>query len=241
MGRAKKKLAVREETRRAIIYLRVSTTEQADSGLGLEAQERRCRAHCEAQGWEVVAVFVDAGVSAKSLDRPELENALRALAAGCALVVLKLDRLTRSVVDLPALLERIDATGADWVSVSEHVDTSTATGRLMLRLILEISQWEREVIAERTVAALAEKKARGERLGTTPLGYRTDCDGNLTVDEAEQLTVSRARQLRDQGETLRAVAAVLTAEGHRTKRGGKWGAETVRLLLQPRYVETLAA
>jgi len=230
-----------EAARQAVIYCRVSTQEQADSGLGLESQERRCRGYCDAQGWEVAGFYVDAGVSAKSLNRPELEKALASLRPGHVLVALKMDRLTRSVADLAPLADRIAAAGAEWACVQEHYDTSTATGRLMLRLIVELSQWEREVISERTAAALGVKKARGERLGTTPLGYRTDADGNLLADPEEQATVRRARELRGAGRTLRNVAATLTAEGRRTKRGGKWAAETVRLLLAPRYVEGLGA
>src|SRR4051794_30686679 len=119
-------------TRAAIIYVRVSTTEQADSGLSLSSQEKRCRAYCDAQGWEVAGVCVDAGASAKDLHRPELEKALDALTPGGVLVVLKLDRLTRRVAHLEPISERIREAGADWVSISESFDSSSACGRLML-------------------------------------------------------------------------------------------------------------
>jgi DNA invertase Pin-like site-specific DNA recombinase len=227
--------------RAAIIYCRVSTNEQADSGLGLEAQQRRCEGYCQAQGWTVGGIFIDAGLSASTLNRPELEKAIAALTPGAALVVLKLDRLTRTVADLAPLNEQIEAAGAEWATVQEKFDTSTATGRLMLRMMLELSQWEREVIGERTSAALQQNRARRERLGTTPLGYRTDADGKVTADGKGQATVKKARELRTAGLSLREIAARLVADGHTTARGGKWEAATVAGLLRRRYIEEIGA
>ncbi len=226
------------DNRNAIIYCRVSTNEQASSGLGLEDQQRRCIGYCQAQGWRVAGIFVDAGISASTLTRPELDKAIASLSPGSVLVVLKLDRLTRTVADLAPLSERIEAAQAEWASVQEKFDTSTATGRLMLRMMLELSQWEREVIGERTSSALQQKKFRRERLGTTPLGYTT-INGQVTSDPIGQAAVNRARELHHQGLTLRAIAKVLTNEGHKTARGGKWAAETVSLILKTRYLEQI--
>lgn len=227
--------------RRAILYCRVSTSEQADSGLGLEAQRSRCEAYAVANGWVIAGVFVDAGVSAKSLERPELQQALDSLEAGDVLVALKLDRLTRTVADLAPLAERIERAGAEWATVAEKYDTGTANGRLMLGMMLQLSQWEREVIGERTAAALSAKRSRRERLGTTPLGYRTDADGRVTVDPDGQRAVARARALRAQGRTLQQIADTLTREGHPTARGGRWAPATIAKLLTPRYLETIGA
>lgn len=228
------------DTKQAIIYCRVSTQEQADSGLGLEAQEQRCRSYCVANNWSIAGLYVDAGISAKSIDRPQLQHALEALTPNSVLVVLKLDRLTRSIADLQPLSEQIDRAGAEWVSVQEKFDTSNATGRLMLRMILELSQWEREVIGERTSSALQQKKRRKERLGTTPLGFTT-VEKQVVALPSEQVTVARARELRQQGLSMRKIAAKLTDEGHKTKRGGKWQAETIAKILKPRYVEQISS
>jgi len=228
------------DTKQAIIYCRVSTQEQADSGLGLEAQEQRCRAYCVANDWSIAGLYVDAGISAKSIDRPQLQHALEALTPNSVLVVLKLDRLTRSVADLQPLSEQIGRAGAEWVSVQEKFDTSNATGRLMLRMILELSQWEREVIGERTSSALQQKKRRKERLGTTPLGFHT-IEKQIVALPSEQVTVARARELRQQGLSMRKIAAKLTDEGHKTKRGGRWQAETIAKILKPRYVEQIGS
>lgn len=228
------------DTKQAIIYCRVSTQEQADSGLGLEAQEQRCRAYAIANNWSIAGLYVDAGISAKSIDRPQLQHALEALTPNSVLVVLKLDRLTRSIADLQPLSEQISRAGAEWVSVQEKFDTSNATGRLMLRMILELSQWEREVIGERTSSALQQKKRRKERLGTTPLGFTT-VEKQVVALPSEQVTVARARELRHQGLSMRKIAAKLTDEGHKTKRGGRWQAETIAKILKPRYVEQISS
>lgn len=226
------------EITKAIIYCRVSTQEQADSGLGLEAQEQRCKGYCVANGWNVAGLYIDAGVSAKSIDRPQLKQAMAALTPGSVLVVLKLDRLTRSVADLQPISEQLNQAGAEWVSVQEKFDTTNATGRLMLRMILELSQWEREVIGERTSSALQQKKRRKERLGTTPLGFHT-VDNQVIPVLSEQTTVARARELHHQGYSLREIASYLTSEGHKTKRGGTWQANTIKKLLATRYIETI--
>ena len=238
-----KKPAEEPEVLEAVGYVRVSTNEQAESGLGLEAQRARITAQALANGWKLVAIYEDAGVSAKTLDRPGLQAALKELRPGRVLLALKLDRLTRSVRDLYDLTAEVDKAGAEWASVMEKFDTTTATGRLMLNLIVQLSQWEREVIGERTSDALGTKKTRRERLGTTPLGYVTTTseDGSRRVapDAEGQKTVRLARQLRGEGHSLRQIAAELTRQGCPTKRGKPWRASSVSVLLPPRYLETL--
>jgi site-specific DNA recombinase len=224
----------------AVLYLRVSTDEQAESGLGLEAQEARCRAYAAAQGWTVDRVYVDAGASAKTLERPELQKALVELQAGDVLIAYKLDRLTRTVADFPILFERVEKAGAELVTVEERFDTSTAMGRAMLNMALVFSQLERETTAERTSAALTAKRARGERLGATPLGYKT-VGGELIVDEKEMKTVLRARELKSAGYSLREIGGILRDEGHRSKRGGAFGPSAVAKLLETRLADQITA
>lgn len=235
----RKKRSKAEDVTEAVIYCRVSTDEQAKSGLGLEAQEARCRAWAAANGLEVAGVFIDDGASAKTLKRPELEKALAALKPVRVLVAFKLDRLTRTQADFPALAARVEEAGAQWATVEEKFDTTTAMGRAMLSIVLTFSQLEREQTGERTAAALAEKKTRGERLGATPLGFQTKADGSVVIDLEEQATVRRVRGLRAEGATLLAIGEVLRAEGRKSKRGGSWGPSTVLRILQPGYVERL--
>jgi DNA invertase Pin-like site-specific DNA recombinase len=153
---------------RTIAYLRVSTDKQADRGVSLDAQRAKLKTYAELYELDLVEVIVDAGQSAKSLDRPGLQRALAMLKAGEAeaLLVVKLDRLTRSVVDLGTMVERYFAPGkAALLSVGEQIDTRSAAGRLVLNVLASVSQWEREAIGERTATAMQHKAKQGEYTG----------------------------------------------------------------------------
>ena len=215
---------------RAVAYLRVSTQEQADHGVSLDAQRAKVAAYAALYDLDLVAVEVDAGASAKSLDgRPALARALSMLDGreADALIVVKLDRLTRNVADLGGLVERyFGARGAALLSVGEQIDTRTSAGRLVLNVLASVAQWEREAIGERTSAALQHKKANGERVGAVDFGYRLAADGvRLEADAGEQATIARARTLAAGGLSLRKVAAALEGEGL-TARNGKAFAAT---------------
>lgn len=217
---------------RAICYLRVSTREQADEGVSLAAQEEKTRAYCTARGWECAGVIADEGLSGSSLDRPGLQEALDLCRRRevDVLVVLKLDRLTRSVKDLGELLEGVfhPKTGADFASVSDNFDTSTANGRLVLNILASVAQWEREIIVERTVDALAHKKANGRRTGQVPFGFSLADDGDHLLPVPGELEIiDELRARRGGGETLQAIADDLNAREIATKNGGRWWARTV--------------
>ncbi len=203
---------------KVVAYTRVSTEEQATQGVSLAAQEAKLRAYCDLYSHELVEVVVDAGQSAKTINRPGLQRALAALKTGQAegLLVLKLDRLTRSVRDLGDLLENYFQRFA-LMSLQEQCDTSTAAGRLVLNLLTSVAQWERESTGERTRTALQHKKSQGVKLGAPAL--------------EDNATIGRARELRAQGLTLRQVADQLTAEGFKTLKGGRWEAVTVKRIL----------
>jgi DNA invertase Pin-like site-specific DNA recombinase len=203
---------------RAVAYLRVSTDKQADRGVSLDAQREKVEAYAKLYDLELVEVVVDAGESAKTLDRPGLQKALGMLRAGeaDALLVAKLDRLTRSVRDLCDLVDRYFRDGKrSLLSVGEQVDTRSANGRMTLNLLTTIGQWEREAIGERTATAMQHKAAQGEFTGgRTPYGFRLADDGeHLSPVEGEQAVVSEARALRARGLSLRAVAEALWEKG----------------------------
>jgi DNA invertase Pin-like site-specific DNA recombinase len=209
---------------RAVAYLRVSTEKQADRGVSLDAQRAKVEAYAQLYELELVDVVVDAGVSAKTLDRPGLQKALEMLRAGQAeaLLVVKLDRLTRSVVHLGQLVEDYFADGK-WalLSVGEQIDTRSAAGRLVLNVLASVSQWEREAIGERTSAAMQHKASVGEYTGgDIPYGYSLASDGDHLVEKPEeQKVLSTARTLRGAGLSLRSVARELNAQGFRSRTG----------------------
>jgi DNA invertase Pin-like site-specific DNA recombinase len=192
-------------------YVRVSTDEQARSGLGLEAQVRSVTDECERRGWRMVRLIRDEGVSAKTLERPGLKQALRAIADGKAdgIVAAKLDRLSRSVIDFSTLLDWADDLDATIVALDLQVDTSTAAGRLMANLVSAIAEWEREIIGERTAAGMAVKRSQGLPISRPAV-----------IDRPE--LVERIKHLRErEGKTLQEIADVLNREGVPTLRGGK--------------------
>ena len=205
---------------RVLGYVRVSTSEQASSGAGLEAQRQAIVAECERRGWHLVETIEDAGYSARDLRRPGIQEALRALEAGkaSALVVAKLDRLSRSMLDFSKLMAK--ATSEHWalVALDVAVDTSTPSGEAMANMLATFAQFERRLISQRTKEALAVKKAQGVRLGRPP-----------TMPQA---VVRRIQRQRARGDSLRKIADDLNEAGVPTAQGGaQWYAATVRHVL----------
>jgi site-specific DNA recombinase len=221
-------------TTKTIAYLRVSTDKQADKGVSLEAQQDKAKAYASLYDLDLVEVIVDAGESAKSLDRPGLQRALAMLKSGKAeaLLVVKLDRLTRSVVDLGKLIETYFAPGkAALMSVGEQIDTRSAAGRLVLNILASVSQWERETIGERTSAAMQHKQAKGEYIGgETPYGFDL-VNGELIEDEAEQEVIQKAKAYQAEGLSLRKIAAELDKQGIKTRRGSIFAANQIKRMV----------
>lgn len=221
------------EDTRAIAYIRVSTDKQAEKGLSLEAQRAKIEAYAALYEIELIDVIEEAA-SAKTLDRPKLRSALERVDAGeaNAIIVVKLDRLTRSVRDIGELVERYFADGAiALLSVSEQIDTRSAAGRLVLNVLSSVSQWEREAIGERTAAAMQHHSATGGYVGgRAPYGYRPGHDGQLEANPAEQSTITTARALRS-GRSLRAVASELASRGLLDRQGKVFTAVALRRIL----------
>ena len=217
---------------KAIGYIRVSTERQADEGVSLEAQKARIAAWCTANECELVEVYVDAGISGKSMDKRQgLQAALTATGKGMVLVVYSLSRLARSTKDTLAISEQLDKSGSDLVSLSERIDTTGAAGKMMFRMLAVLAEFERDVISERTTAALAYKKANGEKYAPVPFGY-SEIKGRLVAVESEALVVAEINKQRKAGATLQAIAERLNNQGITGKQGGKWYPSTVRCILQ---------
>jgi DNA invertase Pin-like site-specific DNA recombinase len=204
-----------------VTYLRVSTSEQALSGLGLEAQRATVAAYAERKGLTIVGEYCDEGISAKSLrGRPAALAALEAVRAGSAagLLVAKMDRLSRSVVDGAGLMEGAAREGWALHFADLDLDTNTPTGEMAANIIISGSQYERRLISQRTRDALAAKRARGERLGAVPALAK-----NVT---------RRILAERQQGKTYQAIADRLMADGIPTARGKTtWYPATIRAVV----------
>lgn len=222
--------------RRTVGYVRVSTDEQAENGVSLEAQEARLRAYAEALARPLAEVVVDAGQSAGTLARPGLARILAGIRDGSigAVVVVKLDRLTRSVRDLGALLDLATKHDVALLSVGESLDTSSAAGRMVVHMLGVVAQWEREVIGERTRSSLTHLRKNARAYGKTPFGYRRDGDA-LVPDAREQRALDHVRAMHagGSGASLRQIGAWLRAEGFAPpQRGTGWGPSSVRAMLR---------
>lgn len=188
-------------------YCRVSTDIQAEEGYSLQAQKQDIERYCQLYGLELVDIIYDEGLSACNLEREGIQKALKMISVGMVdgLIVAKLDRLTRSVRDLSYLLEKYFTKYA-LMSVADKIDTTSASGRLVLNIIMSVAQWEREAISERTKKAMDVKKVNGERVGGIPYGKRLSADGIHLEDEPwEMKTIEHIKSLKSSGFTLRMI------------------------------------
>jgi DNA invertase Pin-like site-specific DNA recombinase len=210
-----------EKTMRVIGYVRVSTEEQAESRAGMKAQKAGIAREARARGWDLVRIVEDAGFSAKDLRRPGIIEALGAVEAheADALVVAKLDRLSRSLLDFATLMERARRKGWALVALDLGVDTTTPAGEMVANVMATFAQFERRLIGQRTRDALEVKRSEGVVLGrprALPRPVR-----------------SRIKRMRRQGATFATIADRLTADRVPTAHGGKrWYPSTVRAVAE---------
>ncbi len=190
--------------------------------LTLEVQERRMREAASSRSMALVQVIRDPGEWSGSLDRPGLKRALAAIAAGRAdaIMVAKLDRLSRSIVDFGLLLEWLTEQRKSLIALDLGIDTSTAAGELVAGVMMNVAQWERRTIGERTKAALGARRAQGKPISQPAI-----------IDQPDFL--ERIRELRhQQGMTLREICDLLEREGVPTLRGGKcWRPSSIEVAL----------
>jgi len=206
------------EGMRIVGYVRVSSAEQASSGLGLEGQRTAITEEAQRRGWELVAIYEDAAASGKSTNgRPGLAQALEAVEtdAAAGIVVAKLDRLSRSIVDFGTLLERSRKNGWALVALDLGVDTSSAAGELVANVMVSVAQWERRAIGDRTRAALQVKRDQGIVLGRPRL---------MPAKIRRRIVRERSR-----GRTFAAIADDLNRDDvPRAQGGAAWHPATIR-------------
>jgi len=227
---------------RVVSYIRVSTSLQAVDGVSLDAQLGRIEAWCAANGGTLARedVHVDAGISGKRSDnRPALQAALESVCRDRgALVVYSLSRLARSTRDTITIAERLEAAGADLVSLTERIDTTSASGKMVFRMLAVLAEFERDLVSERTRTAVAHKRAKSERIGQIPYGWALAPDGRTLAEcprEQEALAVIRRLAAAEPKLSPRAIAAELGRLGIPTKGGGpRWMHTTVIKILNRR-------
>lgn len=171
------------------LYARVSTDEQARDGHSIGAQKKKLQQYAELNEWGF-NFYVDDGYSAKDFNRPQIKSLLEGIVAGDvnALVVFKLDRLTRNVKNLHELIEILDKHGCKLISITESLDTSSAGGRFFITMLGAMAQWERETIGERTLIGLKEAANKDIKLGRVPVGYVRE-NGVIRINEGEATVI----------------------------------------------------
>ncbi|MFD1362685.1 recombinase family protein [Lentibacillus salinarum] len=218
---------------RCAIYRRVSTDMQREEGFSLEAQKARLSAFAESQGWTVVDDYSDEGYSAKNMDRPALQRLIHDMKQQKfdVILVYRLDRFVRSVVDLHELLQMMDRYDVKFKSSTEAFDTTSATGRMFITIIATLAQWERETIAERVYENMLKRSEQGKRNGApAPYGYDV-INGNLIKNPEEAKWVQFIfSQYQTHGSQN--IAKKLNTRGVKTKKGEIWSDFSIRYTLK---------
>jgi site-specific DNA recombinase len=228
----------RSQTVRCAIYTRVSTDEQACEGYSLAAQEERLRSHAKSQGWAVYKLYMDDGYSAASRNRPALKRLLLDAARGRfdAVLVYKIDRLSRSLKDLIDIVAELGESDVGFKSCTELIDTTRPEGRLMFHQFGSIAQYERELIGQRTRFGMMKRLRDGLWNGIPPFGYRI-VDSRLVVEPGEAEWVRRVFTWyvhRNMGAV--AISRELNHQGVNPRKGARWKATRVhKMLANPLY------
>lgn len=228
---------VTDISKKVLGYVRVSTEEQVSKGHGLDAQERAIRSFAESQGFDLIGVETDGGVSGakKPSERDGFRRVLQLAEAGLysTLLVWKFDRLARNLIySVTTVNDLKEKYGVVLRSVTEPIDTSSPMGQMIFTLLAGFAAEERRVIIRRTLAGKREKASRGGFSGgAAPLGYTRDREGGLIVLDAEGAVVLRIFEMRQSGLSLMSIARKLNNEGVASKRGGKWYPATIGYIL----------
>ena len=218
---------------KAIGYIRVSTHDQAEDGVSLAAQEAKVRAWAGLNGADVV-IFRDQGISGKRSDnRPGLQAALDAVGKADALVCYSLSRLSRSTRDALEIADTLAKKEADLVSLSEKIDTTTAAGKMVFRMLAVLAEFERDQISDRTKAALDHKRSNGEKTGgDVPFGYRVR-QGRLYPVKTEQRAIAFMVELAGKKTSLRGICRALKDAGIARKDGSlAWHPQSVLRIIE---------
>lgn len=224
---------------RAIAYLRVSTEQQVENGVSLDTQLAKIKLWCELNNYELASIHQDAGMSgAKMAERPGLLAALAETGKHDALVVYSLSRLARSTWDTLTIADRLAKAGADLVSLSERIETTSAAGKMIFRILAVLAEFERDQISERTKAALSHKRALGQRIsGRLPWGFRLAEPGSkmLVRDLNEERVAKMIVDMFVQGTAPHSIAKILAARGIVGREGTAIGYKAVEKIIHKRF------
>jgi DNA invertase Pin-like site-specific DNA recombinase len=219
---------------KGIGYVRVSTLEQAREGISLEHQRAKIKSYCVLHDIELVGIIEDAGKSGKNLNREGICALMEQIKNRQinAVIVYKMDRLSRRVIDTLNLIELMKKHDIEFHAITDAIDTKTATGKFVLNIMASLAQMERDLISERTKDALSMKIAKHERVGSVRYGFNLGADGKTLVEDSEQQkAIKTMHDLHRNGCSYRTICAELGEQGF-APMGQKWHAKTVMSVLK---------
>lgn len=222
---------------KAVAYIRVSTQGQGEDGISLEMQRERVTAWCVANGYELEELFAETMSGGRASNRPEV---LKAIALACkvrgVLVVYSLSRLARSLKDTLAIAERLERAGANLASLTERIDTNSALGKMLFRLLSTLAEFEKDQLGERTENAMSHLRKINRRISARiPLGYDLAKDGQTLVpNTVEQQVIDRICSMRQTGLSYAGITKILMKGRIATKSGGRWHPSTVKAVIERR-------
>jgi len=221
------------KSKRAAIYTRVSTEDQAKEGFSLDAQLDKLRSYCKARGWDIFKEYVDDGYSGRYVTRPAYKQMIEEMELWDVLLVIKMDRIHRNSKNFMLMMEHLNKNCKEFVSMSESFDTSTAMGRFVMNIIQLIAQLESEQIGERVYIGMEQKaKTNAGMLGfNIPYGYDYE-DGKLIINSEESRIIEEIFQLYIQDNGLKKIADVLNEKNVKTKKGKFWAPQTISVILK---------
>lgn len=220
-----------EQPLKALGYVRVSTKEQAEN-TSTGYQEDRITAECSVNGWKLLEIFKDIGSGADTENRPEYQRMLKAIKKADVIVAHKLDRVARNAKEVLGLIDYLKSASKKLLIVDLPLDPFTPIGRLVFTIMAGVAELERLLIIERTTIGRYSKRERGGYShGAPPFGFRAE-NGELVDEPGEQRVVALIRRYRQLRWSLREIAAKLTKDGYKTKRGGAWHASIISKILR---------
>lgn len=217
---------------KAIGYVRVSTEKQAEEGVSLDAQISKIKAWASLNDYELIHIYKDEGISGSSLNKREgMNEALDKVKKGMAFVCYSLSRISRDTVDTIKISRTIEKKGADLVSLSEKIDTTGASGKMIFNMLAVLNQFERDQVSERTQHAMQFKKSRNQAYSPTPYGYTRQGE-KLVINQGEAVNIIKMKKMRAEGKTYNEIVNIFNSQNIPTKTGKLWRTNTVYYLLQ---------
>lgn len=216
-------------------YVRVSTEDQAKEGVSLEMQRDKIMQYCKLREFNLCRIESDEGKSAKDLNRPGIHKILAAVKKDdtkyTGIVVYKLDRIFRSTQDALSMTKKLQEKGIGFFSIQENLDTASAMGKFFFTILAALAQMERELISERTVAALKQLKDTNRVYGTVPYGWKEE--KGLLVSNLREVTIAKAitKKRYEQSWGYSSIARWLNLKRVPTRKGGNWYPQQIKNIL----------